>query len=112
MASQSDRRSTERRQSPRHAGGALDFGAELIGYRIEASDGPIGRVTDFCVEEEGWAVTGLLADPRGILRTSRRIFVPLSAIESIDQAARKIYAGPTRDELARGSRKQPRPRNR
>ena len=84
----------------------------MIGYRIEASDGPIGKVTDFCVEEEGWAVSGLLADPRGVLRTSRRIFVPLSAIERVDQAAMKIYVRPSRDQIARGSRKQPRPRNR
>ena len=103
MASQSDRR---------HAAGALDFGAEVIGYRIEASDGPIGSVTDFCVEEEGWAVSGLLADPRGVLRTSRRVFVPLSAIERVDPAGMKIYVTASRDEIARGSRKQPRPRNR
>ena len=89
-----------------------DHGAEIMGYRIEASDGPIGSVTDFCVEEEGWAVTGLLADPRGILRTSRRIFVPLSAIERIDQAAKTIHVGQTRDQVTRGSRKESRRRNR
>ncbi len=120
MAVQSNRRSVERRQSDRRAGEELNFrgfaqfgdiaggGAEIIGYRIEAPDGQIGRAVDFCVEEEGSVVTGLLAAPRRILPTRKRIFVPLSAIERIDGRAKKIYVRPRREELMRGSRTKPR----
>lgn len=122
MAGPADRRSAERRQSHRRAGGALDFrglapfgdnmscGAEIIGYRIEAPDGYVGRAADFCVEEESSVVTGLLVKTRRLwlLPASRRIFVPLSAIERIDQRARKIYVRSGRDELKRGSRRESR----
>lgn len=118
MADQSDRRSVERRQLERRSGRGLDFselaqlgelaegGAEIMGYQVEAADGPIGHVEDFCVEEESSVVTGFLAAPDP---TSKRIFVPLSAVERIDQRAKRIYARLGRDELIRGSRKTSRP---
>lgn len=68
----------------------------------------MGRAADFCIEEEGWVVTGLLAAPRRLFPTRRRIFVPLSAIERIDRRAKTIYVRVGREELARGSRRQPR----
>jgi hypothetical protein len=85
---------------------------DILGYGIEAPDGPVGYAVDFCIEDESWVVTGLLADPRGALRTSRRIFVPLSAIERVDRREKKIYVTSARDQLARGSRREPRPRKR
>jgi hypothetical protein len=104
-----DRRSAERRKADRRSDRALaDGGAELIGYRIQAPDGEVGRVADFCVEQEGWAVTGFLAALRRLFPTRRRIFVPLSAIERIDRRAKTIYVRVGREALARGSRRQPR----
>ena len=112
-----DRRSVERRQLQRRSGAALDFtglasfgeiagrAEEIIGYEIEASDGPIGPAADFCVEGEGSVVTGLLAAPDS---TATRIFVPLSAIERIDQGAKRIYVGLSRDAVARGTRRESR----
>ena len=120
IAGPTNRRSAERRQSDRRSERALDFrglaqldelaggGAEVIGYRIQAPDGDVGRAVDLCIEEEGWVVTGLLAAPRRLFPTKRRIFVPLSAIERIDQRAKTIYVRVGREELARGSRRQPR----
>ena len=119
IASPTNRRSAERRQSDRRSGRALDFGglaqlgelaggAEIIGYRIHAPDGDVGRAADFCIEEEGWVVTGILAAPRRLFPTRRRIFVPLSVIERIDRRAKTIYVRLGREELARGSRRQPR----
>ena len=118
MADQADRRAVERRQSERRAVEALDFravdasghlsqgGAEIIGYRIEAPDGYLGRAADFCIEEESSVVTGLLVTTRRRLLGGRRIFVPLSAIERIDSQLRKIYVRPLRDELAHGTRRE------
>ena len=120
MAGRTERRSAERRQSERRGERALDFrgvaqldelaggGAEIIGYRIKAPDGEVGRAADFCIEEEGWVVTGLLAAPRRLFPTRRRIVVPLGAIERVDRRAKTIYVRVRREELARGSRRQPR----
>jgi hypothetical protein len=79
------------------------MGAEIIGYRIEAADGDIGRVADFCLEEESSVVTGLLASSG-----SSRVFVPLNAIDRIDQREKTIYVTPTREEVRRGSRRSAR----
>jgi PRC-barrel domain len=104
MAGETVRRSVERRQAQRRTVNALDFlGAEVIGYRIQAADGYIGRAEDFCVEEESSVVTGLL-----VTTGSGRVFVPLNAIERIDKRERKIYVTPTRDEVRQGSRRSTR----
>ena len=104
MAGQTDRRSVERRRAQRRAMNVLDvLGAEILGYRIEAADGDVGRAEDFCVEEESSVVTGLLATT-----ASGRVFVPLNMIERIDQREKKIYVTPTRDEVRRGSRRRSR----
>lgn len=80
---------------------ALDFlGEEVIGYRIQAADGYVGRAEDFCVEEESSVVTGLLAGTG-----SGHVFVPLNAIERIDKSEKTIYVTRTRDEVRRGSRR-------
>jgi len=120
MARASERRSAERRQLERRGGGAPDFrglapfddlashGDDILGYRVVAPDGEVGRAADFCFEQESWVVTGVLVAPRRLLPTRRRVFVPLNAIERIDQRARTIYARLGRDELSRGSRRQAR----
>ena len=71
-----------RRQAQRRTVTALDvLGDEVMGYRIQAADGYIGRVAD------------------------GHVFVPLNAIERIDKGERKIYVTPTREEVRRGSRR-------
>jgi hypothetical protein len=104
MAGQKNRRSVERRRAHRRTVNALDFlGAEVIGYRIQAADGYVGRAEDFCVEEESSVVTGLLTTAG-----SGHVFVPLNAIERIDKSEKKIYVTPTREEVRRGSRRSTR----
>jgi hypothetical protein len=101
---QTNRRSLERRQAQRRTVTALDLlGEEVIGYRIQAADGYIGRVEDFCVEEESSVVTGLLATSG-----SGHVFVALNAIERIDKGEQKIYVTPTREDVRRGSRRSSR----
>ena len=114
------RRSVERRQSDRRGGGGPDFrglapfddlashGDDVLGYRVVAPDGEVGRAADFCFEHESWVVTGVLVAPRGFLPTRRRVFVPLNAIERIDQRARTIHVRLGRAELSRGSRRRAR----
>ena len=104
-----DRRSGERRRAERRATFAnLSFGDEIIGFRIQAADGYVGRVADFSIEEESWVVTGILATTRRPLPGSRYAFVPLTVIERIDAREKKIYVTPTREEVRKGSRRSSR----
>jgi hypothetical protein len=105
MANESERRSADRRQSDRRG---ASHGDDILGYRVVAADGEVGRAADFCFEHESWVVTGVLVAPRRFPPTRRRYFVPLNAIERIDQRARTIYVRLGRDDLARGSRRQAR----
>jgi hypothetical protein len=95
----------ERRQADRRKATTPDLGTEVIGYRIEARDGYVGRAVDFCVEEESWGVTGLIVNTRWMLLGSKRVFVPLSAIRRIDPREKTIYVTPTREDVRRGSRR-------
>ena len=84
---------------------ALDLrDADVIGYRVEAADGYVGRAADYCVEEESWVVTGVLVAMRG----AKPVFVPLNAIDRIDQPEKTIYVTPTREEVRQGSRRSSR----
>ena len=105
-----ERRSGDRRRAERRASFAdVSFGDEIIGYRVQAADGYVGRVADFSIEEESWVVTGILATCRRPLPGSRYAFVPLTVIERIDAREKKIYVTPTREEVRRGSRRRARP---
>jgi hypothetical protein len=109
MTGRADRRSVERRRSQRRGangfsnpvffGGTWCTGAEIIGYAIEATDGPIGRVADLCVEEESSVVTGMVVITRRLLPLQKRVFVPLNAIERVDAPGRKIYLRRMRHEV-------------
>jgi hypothetical protein len=108
MARHPERRSADRRKGDRRTVKVLDLGPEILGYRIEARDGYVGRAADFCIEEESWVVTGLLARRHRLVPWGKRIFVPLNTIARIDQGQKTIYVTPTRDEVRRGSRRSPR----
>ena len=116
MTASANRRLGERRQSQRRAldfpgpvffGGTWQTSAELIGYAIEAADGPVGRVADFWLEEESAVITEIVViTRRRLLPLQKRVFVPVSAIERIDWAERKIYLRPTRKELRQWSKRR------
>jgi hypothetical protein len=106
-----ERRVEQRRRFQRRAADGRRSGAyaldlrwaassDIVGYAIEAADGAIGRVADFCLEEESLTVTEIVA----IVRRQRRILVPLSAIERIDWPQRKVYLRATRQEIRRWSK--------
>ena len=59
---------------------------DLIGARVEAADGPIGRVTDIEFEEETCAITGLV-----VTTEDASLVVPLGAIARIDWPQQTLY---------------------
>ena len=78
----------------------LRSGMQVIGYDIEASDGELGAVDDFVVDERTWAIRDMIVDttkwwPGGEVR------VPPQAVESIDYENRKVKVSLTREELRR-----------
>jgi uncharacterized protein YrrD len=73
---------------------------EVIGYSIEARDGSIGAVQDFVMDENSWAISGIVIDtrtwwPGGHLRLRPE------AVESIDWHGRTMRLRLTREEVKR-----------
>lgn len=71
---------------------------EVIGYRIIATDGPIGHVEDFVVDDRDWSIGTMLVDTRNWL-PGKHVRVPVSAIGQVDWATREVRVDVTRDEV-------------
>ena len=56
---------------------------DLLGATLHTPEGPLGVVTDLVVEEDSWAVTGLLVDADTV--------VPLAEVARIDWPQRALY---------------------
>ena len=69
----------------------------MRGFHIQATDGGVGHVDDFLVDES-WTVRYLVVDtshwPGG-----KSVLVPSSAIESVNSPDKKILVKMTRDEI-------------
>lgn len=71
---------------------------EVIGYRIVATDGPIGHVEDFLVDSEDWSVAAMIVDTRNWL-PGKNVRVPAGAVSHVDWATREVRVDITRDEI-------------
>jgi hypothetical protein len=49
---------------------------QITGYHIHATDGPIGHVEDFMVDDEDWAIRFLVADTHNWLPGKKVILSP------------------------------------
>jgi uncharacterized protein YrrD len=76
----------------------LRSSAEVIGYAIEAADGPIGHVEDFLVDESSWALSGMIVDTRNWL-PGGKVVLPPSAVADIDWQNKKVKVRLTREEI-------------
>lgn len=62
---------------------------EVSGYRIVASDGELGKVEDFVIDDRDWSIGYVVIDTRKWL-PGRTVLVAPAWIESVDWAARSI----------------------
>lgn len=73
-----------------------ETGAELrvigsvVGYMVEAVDGPVGQATDFLIDSDGLVIRYLVVDTRDWLPGSDKL-VPVEWIESVDWVRRRIF---------------------
>jgi sporulation protein YlmC with PRC-barrel domain len=88
----------EAQAEPAEGDPELRSGNEVIGYAIEASDGSIGEVQDFVVDEKSWAIAAMSVDtrkwwPGGHARVEPR------HVTRVDWAARKVHVELTREAI-------------
>jgi len=81
----------------------LRSGAAVVGSRIRALDGELGRVEDFVVDDASWAIAGMVVDTRNWL-PGKKVLVAPDAIAEIDWDSRAVSVKLTREQLERASR--------
>ena len=114
-AFRAERRAGERRAVQRPAGARApapcsephrwNAGTEIIDYALWATDGPMGRVTALCAEEESLAITEIVAVARRWF-WSEQVFVPLGAVRRVDALERRVDVALSRAEIRRFSRRR------
>ena len=73
---------------------------EVAGHHLEATDGTVGRVTNFHLNPRSWAIEELVVET-GHWRAGEQILVPAGKIERIDFMEKKVLVDLTRAELQR-----------
>lgn len=73
----------------------LRSAAAVIGYHLEAIDGPIGHVEDFLYDAQDWSLQSVVVDTRNWL-PGRHVVVAVDWIERVSWDERKVFVGLTR----------------
>jgi uncharacterized protein YrrD len=76
----------------------LRSSAEVVGYQIQATDGTIGHVADFLVDDRSWAIADMVVDTRNWL-PGKTVRVAPSAIEQVDWSNKQVRVRMTRDQI-------------
>ena len=71
---------------------------EMEGYAVSATDGVIGHVKDFYLDDEAWVIRYLVVDTGGWL-SSRKVLVSPIAIGLPDQELRLLPASISREQI-------------
>jgi sporulation protein YlmC with PRC-barrel domain len=77
---------------------ALRSANEVTGYQILASDGEIGHVEDFLVEDDDWSIHYLVVDTKNWWPTKKVLISPLS-VRKIEWADRRVRLGAARQKV-------------
>jgi hypothetical protein len=74
---------------------------EVTGYHIEASDGEIGHVADFLVDDETWAIRYLEVDTRNWW-PGKKVLVSPHWLDNVSWPDSKVYVDLTRETIRNG----------
>lgn len=70
----------------------------VTGYALQASDGEIGSVSGFTVDDKTWAISELIADT-GHWYSGKKIFIPKAKVARISYEESKVYVDLTLADL-------------
>jgi uncharacterized protein YrrD len=71
---------------------------EVSGYRVEATDGDLGHVADFLIDDESWAIRYLVVDTRNWL-PGKHVLVSWEWADSVDWGERMVSVGLSREAI-------------
>ncbi len=71
---------------------------EVIGYYIEATDGDIGHVEDFIIDDESWAIRYMVVDTKNWW-PGKKVLVDAQRIERVSWGESKLFVHLTREKI-------------
>lgn len=71
---------------------------EVTGYKVAAKDGDAGRVVDFVVDDDTWALRFAVVD-LSLLPFSRKTLVAVDSIETVDWVDQRILVNLTAEQV-------------
>lgn len=74
---------------------------DTVGYHIEATDGGVGHVEDFLIDEAGWAIRYLAVDTRNWW-PGRKVIVAPTWIRDVSWETRRVHVDLTRSAVKAG----------
>jgi hypothetical protein len=72
--------------------------ADVIGYRIHATDGDIGHVENLLADDENWDIRYLIVSTRNWLPGKQVLLAPYAVVD-IDWAERRVIVNVTREQV-------------
>jgi uncharacterized protein YrrD len=72
---------------------------EVEGYRLEATNGRIGHVSDFIFDDEAWVIRYLAIDTRKWWSTGKEVLIATHWIDQVDWSAETVSTTLTRDAI-------------
>ena len=73
----------------------------MTGYHIDATDGEIGHVRDFIVDDETWAIRYLEVDARNWW-SGKKVLVSPQWIDNVSWPDSKVYVNLSRETIKNG----------
>ncbi len=80
---------------------------EVIGYKIEAVDGPLGRLEDFLLEDDDWTLRYLVINRRDVRVPNPRVLAPPSWVQYMSWSESRIHMRVQREKIKRSQRYDP-----
>ena len=74
----------------------------MLGHRLAAIDGKIGRVDDFLIDDKAWVIRHLIIDTRDHSRTRSRVLVAPTNISGISWPQAAVTVNMTRAAVVTG----------
>ena len=72
---------------------------EIIGYGIQAKDGPIGKVEDFITNDSDWGIRFMIVDTSTWLPGSKKVIIPPHRVSKIVWEKSEVVADLTREQI-------------
>lgn len=72
----------------------------ISGYHIETSDGEIGHIIDFIVDEKSWSIRDLVIET-GHWYSGKEILIPSSKVKRISYEESKVFVSLTKEDIQR-----------